>query len=98
MKAQSDLTGDRESAAEMTAPRICAVTTWMDAINEMKDPSTVFSFRSAVNNDSTVDFSTGFTPDPFLIATAMKDNANLIDFSEVTPLPPAAATPRVKSR
>ena len=36
MKTQSDLLGDQESAAEMTAPRTpCGVTTWMANI-EMK--------------------------------------------------------------
>ena len=32
MKAQSDLTGDRERAAEMTAPCASRVTAWMDRI------------------------------------------------------------------
>ena len=32
MKAQSDLTGDRERAAEMTVPRASGATMWIDRI------------------------------------------------------------------
>lgn len=35
MKVQSDLTGDRERAAEMTAPCESRVTTWMDRITKL---------------------------------------------------------------
>lgn len=35
MKAQSDLIGDYERTAEMTAPRFCGVTKWMNSIDKM---------------------------------------------------------------
>ena len=37
MKAQSELTGDRERAAEMTAPRVGGVTNWREPAQKDED-------------------------------------------------------------
>ena len=55
MKAQSDLTGDRERAAEMIAPCASRATMWIDRITaankslcDIDEKSMINSFKSAI--------------------------------------------------
>ena len=53
MKAQSDLTGNRERRAEMTRPRFCGVTMWMSAIDTMTNtPATALSDFGLIADES----------------------------------------------
>jgi len=98
MKAQSDLTGDRESATEMTAPRICAVTTWMDTINSANGFMVDLMDKPTMEEAEAMITAARFTPDLSKIADTLENKYFDFNFSEVTPLPPAAVTPRAKSR
>ena len=91
MKAQSDLTGDRKSAAEMTAPRLCGVTAWIETaykpIETMQDATLKLDkFLKEVNGKAAkgLDFLDRITK-PY---TDFEEHV-----SEVTVSPPMTATP-----
>lgn len=91
MKAQSDLMGDHESAAEMTAPRICGVTIWVDsAVNPfdtLQDCTLNFTALVDWANDKSAKFvnALGRLTKPY---TDMHNK-----LSEVATLPPMTVTP-----
>lgn len=87
MKAQSDLAGDRKSAAEMTAPRFCGVTKRIghndESVPEIVKP-VIIELPDLTGIGCTA------------IAHHVADSID--SFLEVNRLPPPAAMPVLKPR